>query len=61
MSDFVDAVLFYIPAVSQIVAGAAVIAAATPTPKDDEVLKKARAILDILAFNFGHAKNALKL
>lgn len=35
-----------------------VIAAATPTPKDNEILKKARGILDLFAFNFGHAKNS---
>jgi hypothetical protein len=38
-----------------IVAGA--VTAATPTPKDDGILKTVRRVFDILAFNFGHAKN----
>lgn len=51
-----------------IVAAAAVIAAATNTPKDDEYvsmaktwLKKARAVVDIVGMNWGGAKNDPKL
>jgi hypothetical protein len=38
-----------------VVAGA--ITAATPTPKDDGILRTVRKVFDMLAFNFGHAKN----
>lgn len=40
-----------------IVALAAAIAALTPTPKDDGVVKKIRKVVDYLALNFGNAKN----
>ena len=40
-----------------IVALAASIAALTPTPKDDGIVKKARKVVDFLALNFGNAKN----
>ncbi len=36
---------------------AAAIAALTPTPKDDTWVRKIRRVVDILAFNFGHASN----
>lgn len=42
---------------SSVVGTAAVIAAATPTPKDDEWVAKARKVLDLLAFNVGNARN----
>ncbi|WP_319764495.1 hypothetical protein [Maridesulfovibrio sp.] len=37
----------------------AAIAAATPTPKDDQFLIVLRKVLDAIVFNWGHAKNAL--
>ena len=40
-----------------IVALAASIAALTPTPKDDGIVKKIRKVIDFLALNFGNAKN----
>ena len=40
-----------------IVALAASIAALTPTPKDDGIVKKIRKVVDFLALNFGNAKN----
>jgi len=43
-----------------VVAAAAAITALTPSPKDDGVVAKARAFLDLLAFNFGFAKNDKK-
>lgn len=43
---------------SMVVAIAAIIASMTPTPKDDGVVSLLRKIVDILAFNFGNAKNA---
>ena len=41
-----------------IVAGAAVLATITPTPKDDAILAKLKKVLDFLALNIGKAKNA---
>lgn len=35
----------------------AAIAAATPTPKDDQILIVLRKVLDAIVFNWGHAKN----
>lgn len=43
-----------------VVAAAAALASVTPSPKDDGVVAKMRAILDLLAFNFGFAKNDKK-
>lgn len=43
-------------ALSSIVAGASVLAALTPTTKDDLILKYIKKILDILALNIGNAK-----
>jgi len=40
-----------------VVALAAAIAALTPTPKDDGIVKKIRKVIDYLALNFGNAKN----
>lgn len=40
-----------------IISGAALIAAITPSPKDNKVLKWARAVLDLFALNVRHAKN----
>ena len=39
-----------------IVTSASVIAALTPTPKDDSFLSKARAVIDFLAINVKNAK-----
>ena len=40
-----------------VIAAAAAIAAMTPTPKDDGVVKVLRKIVDALALNVGKAKN----
>jgi len=40
-----------------VVALSAAIAALTPTPKDDGIVKKIRKVIDYLALNFGNAKN----
>ena len=40
-----------------VISGAAIIAALTPTKKDDVILGKVRRVIDLLAFNFGNAKN----
>ena len=44
-------------AISGVIASAAVLAALTPTPKDDAFLAKARKVLDWLAMNVLFAKN----
>ena len=44
-------------ALTAIVAAAAAVAALTPSPKDDGIVAKLRAVIDFLAFNFGFAKN----
>lgn len=38
-------------------AAASAIAALTPTPKDDEILKKIKGWINVLALNVGNAKN----
>ena len=47
-------------AVTSIVAAAAVLAALTPNSTDNLILKWLKFVLDIVAFNVGHAKNAKK-
>lgn len=42
---------------SNVIAAAAIAAAFTPSPKDDEIIAKLRKVIDFLAFNFGNAKN----
>jgi delta-aminolevulinic acid dehydratase/porphobilinogen synthase len=44
-------------ALTAVVAAAAALTALTPSPADDGVVAKVRAVLNFLAFNFGHAKN----
>ena len=43
--------------VTTVIALASVIAAVTPTPKDDDLIKKLYKILDLLAINVGKAKD----
>ena len=48
-------------ATSYVVSGAAVLAAAIPSPKGDKASKAllfTRKVIDFLALNVGHAKNA---
>jgi hypothetical protein len=40
-----------------LVAGASVIAALTPTPRDDGFIGRVYRVVEILAFNFGRAKD----
>lgn len=42
---------------SYVIAAAAAIAALTPTPADDGIIKAIRKVVDFLALNVGHAKN----
>jgi hypothetical protein len=50
-------VIDWLGLITSIVGVASVIAAATPTPKDDGILAVVRKVLDLTAFNFGGAKN----
>ena len=52
-SLFIEA-LTWVP---EVVAGAAVISAATPTKRDDKFLSRLVRFIDRIGFNFGHAKN----
>ena len=50
----------YLTIISTIISIAAVLAAALPKPKQEKAnkfIEIARKVLDIVAFNFGHAKN----
>ena len=40
-----------------IIAAASAIASLTPTPVDDGIVRKLRKVVDVLALNFGNAKN----
>lgn len=42
--------------VTAIISAASIIAAVTPTPKDDNIIRKIYKIVDLLAFNIGKAK-----
>tara|TARA_Y100001938_G_scaffold150945_1_gene244557 strand:- start:216 stop:398 length:183 start_codon:yes stop_codon:yes gene_type:complete len=44
-------------AVTALVAAAAAVTALTPSPKDDNILKKIRDVLNVIGFNVGNAKN----
>lgn len=48
--------LAWIEAALAIVGAASAVAAATPTPKDDNLVGKLYRVLDCLALNIGHAK-----
>ncbi|MGB0853845.1 MAG: hypothetical protein ACPGVA_04700 [Pikeienuella sp.] len=59
-SIFVNAVQFgthFFEIGFAIIAAASAIAALTPTPADDHFLGRAYKILEVLALNFGHAKD----
>lgn len=44
-------------AITAVIAAAATVAALTPTPKDDGVLRVVRKAVDLIGMNFRHAKN----
>tara|TARA_B100000745_G_C19838194_1_gene277738 strand:+ start:259 stop:438 length:180 start_codon:yes stop_codon:yes gene_type:complete len=47
----------WIEALSLIVAAASLIAATTPTPKDNSIVASIYKVVDFLAINFGKAKD----
>ena len=46
-----------IPYATAVIAIASIIAALTPTPKDDQMIGKLYKLIDLLAVNVGKAKN----
>lgn len=57
MIDLLEKAPEYIQVALTVVGTASAIASITPTPKDDLVLMVLHKILNVLAFNFGKAKN----
>jgi len=57
MLEFLTWVVGWLQLIPWIVAGASLIAALTPTPVDDGLVKKAYKVLDWFAFNVGKAKD----
>lgn len=58
VTKILDALPDWLQALSMLIAAAASIAALTPSPKDDGALLILRKLIDLLALNFGGAKNA---
>ena len=57
MSEFLTWLVAWIQLIPWIVAAASLIAALTPTPVDDGLVKKAYHVLDWFALNVGKAKD----
>lgn len=57
MLEFIQWVIAWVQVLPWIIAGASLIAALTPTPIDDGLVKKAYGILDWCALNVGKAKD----
>jgi hypothetical protein len=57
VSYFLDNAAAIIQALTAVVTACSLIAALTPTPKDDGVVKWGYKILDLLALNIGKAKD----
>lgn len=55
--EFLTNAYAYFQIAASAVGVAAMVAALTPTPKDDNAIAAVRKVLDLLAFNFGNAKN----
>lgn len=58
MNALIENLPEYIGIATSVVGTFAVIAAATPTPKDDGIVKVLTNIVNFLGANFGKAKNA---
>ena len=57
MLEFLTWLVAWIQLIPWLVAGASLIAALTPTPVDDGLVKKAYSVLDWFALNVGKAKD----
>ena len=57
ISYFLDNASSIVQALTAVVTACSLIAALTPTPKDDGLVKWAYKILDLLALNVGKAKD----
>lgn len=51
-----ETIINIINIITAIIASASVIAAVTPTKKDDVLLSKIKPFIDIIALNFGNVK-----
>lgn len=58
VDSITDKIPDWIELAAAIVGLASMIAAVTPTAKDDGVIAVVRKVIDLLAFNFGSARNA---
>ena len=56
MLDFIQGIILIVKIVPWLVMGASVVAASTPTPKDDKWIGKAYKVIDWFAINVGKAK-----
>ena len=57
MLEFIDYIIRIIQVIPWLVMGASLVAALTPTPVDDVLVKKAYKVLDWFALNVGKAKD----
>ena len=57
MLEFIQMILVLVKIVPWLVMGASAVAALTPTPVDDGLVKKAYKVLDWVALNVGKAKD----
>ena len=57
MLEFIQWIIVIVKIVPWIVMGASAIAALTPTPVDDGIVKKMYVVLDWFALNIGKAKD----
>jgi hypothetical protein len=59
LSSVLAVVPDWVQVLGLVVTAASSVAALTPTPKDDGVVRKLRVVVDWLALNFGFAKKSL--
>ena len=57
MLEFLQMIIVIVKIIPWIVMGASAVAALTPTPVDDGIVKKMYAVLDWFALNVGKAKD----
>jgi len=57
MLEFLQWIIGWIQVIPWLVMGASLVAALTPTPVDDGLVKKAYKVLDWVALNVGKAKD----